>query len=183
MAAPKKRMYLINRDFQLRYSAAAAVVGLLTTALTLIILLVPLRYFEIIRTAGFLPPGIFGIMIIAAAANIAMVCMLGIFITHRIAGPMYAIVRALRRIEIGRWAGHLKLRDSDDLRFVVRNFNEMVDGLVNTARKDLEYVEVALEKTSQDEAKESLNELKSRLQSRMQTKSDVGEEVPDDRTS
>ncbi len=47
---------------------------------------------------------------------------------------MYALVRCFRRIEVGRWAGHLKVRDSDDLKYLVRNFNQMVDGLVYTAR-------------------------------------------------
>jgi methyl-accepting chemotaxis protein len=137
MSKPRKRIYLINRDFQLRYSMAAAVVGLVSTALTATVLLFPLYQFEILRIPRFLPLPILAAMGCAALLNILLVGLLGVFITHRIAGPMYSLVRNFRRIEMGLWAGHLRIREGDDLRYVVRNFNQMVDGLVHTARTDV----------------------------------------------
>src|SRR6186997_212279 len=100
MGKPTKRIYLINRDFQMRYTLAAVVVGLLSTILTLIILLVPLYTFEILQIPRFLPLPIFGIMAMAAFVNILSVGLMGVFITHRIAGPMYSLVRSFRRIEL-----------------------------------------------------------------------------------
>lgn len=180
MAKPKKRIYLINRDFQLRYSFAAALVGIVSTALTVTVILVPLYVFEILRIPRFLPLPILLSMFIAAALNIFIVGFMGVFITHRIAGPMFSLVRSFRQIEMGRWAGKLRLRENDDLKFVMRNFNELVDSLVRTCKEDLKLIGDAknqLEKVSGnpqvDEALIAVNILKTHVEGRIQTEPQV----------
>ena len=106
----RKRLYLVNRDFQLRYSGAAVIVGILSTALTVILILYPLYQFEILRIPRFLPTPILLIMAVAALINVSLVGVLGIFITHRIAGPMYSLVREFRKIEEGTWKVEMRLR-------------------------------------------------------------------------
>ena len=168
---PRKRIYLINRDFQLRYSLAAAAVGVASTALTAVLFLFPLFQFEIIRIPRFLPWPILAAIGLAALLNVFLVGLLGVFITHRIAGPMYALVRCFRRIEMGRWAGHLRVRDGDDLRFLVRNFNTMVDGLIRTGQDDLvllDQLEKAAESGDLEEVKQKLHTLTSRFKERME---------------
>ena len=178
MTKPNKRIYLINRDFQLRYSLAAVVVGILSTLVTLVVLLYPLYTFQILRIPKFLPLPIFGIMGLAAIVNILMVGLLGVFITHRIAGPMYSLVRSFRRIELGKWAGHLRIRENDDLKFLVRNFNQLVDGLVRQANQDLEVVDQAITMVNEGAKDKAgltshLEELKNRCQGRLQAEPDA----------
>jgi hypothetical protein len=175
MAKPKKRIYLINRDFQLRYSFAAVFVGIISTALTVTVILVPLYVFEILRIPRFLPLPILVSMFVAAALNIFIVGFMGVFITHRIAGPMFSLVRSFRKIEMGRWSGKLRLRENDDMKFVVRNFNELVDSLVRTCKEDLQLLADAktqLEKISgnaqADEALIAVNILKTHIEGRIQ---------------
>lgn len=163
---PSKRIYLINRDFQLRYAFAGAIVGIISTLLTLILILVPLYQFEILRIPAFLPLPMLTAIGFAALANVILIGFLGIFITHRIAGPMYSLVRHLRKVELGCWAGHMRIRDNDDLRYLVRNFNQMVDGLVAIGRQDLaslnEIIQLAENMT---ESHPASNDLLSKLRS------------------
>ncbi len=142
-----KKLYLINRDFQLRYTKIAVLVGLCSTALTLFLVLFPLFQFQILRFPNFLPyPFLVGIAL-AAILNFAIVAAMGILITHRIAGPMFSLVRQLRVVQSGNFAAaHLKTRESDDLKYVVRNFNETIDFLIESATRDRAAVDAVLAK-------------------------------------
>jgi len=148
----RKRIYLINRDFQLRYSYTAACVGVVSTLVTAAVLLYPLYVFEILRIPRFLPWPILAGMALAAVINISLIGFMGIFITHKIAGPMYSLVRSFRRIEMGYWAGHLTIRDGDDLKYMVRNFNQLIDGLVEIGRQDVAFIDEIQEKLSNSDA-------------------------------
>ena len=134
----KQRLILINRDFQFRYTGAAVLVGLLSTILTTSVILYPLYQFEILRIPRFLPWPILSVMLIAALLNIGLVGFMGILLTHRLAGPMYSLVRQFRRVEEGRWYGQMKIRDGDDMRYVVRNFNAMLEAINQQAFIDFE---------------------------------------------
>ena len=132
-----KRLYLINRDFQLRYVKAAVVVGLSSTLLTTALLLWPLFQFKIIRFPNFLPWPFLGAMALGALVNFACVAGLGILMTHRIAGPMFALVRQMRVVQQGDFRAHLAVRQLDDLKYLIRNFNDMTAQLVNFTVQDI----------------------------------------------
>ena len=139
-----KRIYLVNRDFQLRYAGAAVVVGLLSTLVTTCLILYPLYQFEILRIPRFLPWPILVIMFSAGLFNIALVGLMAIHVTHRLAGPMYSLVRHMRQVESGLWGRTMMIRQGDDLKYVVRNFNEMLSSLKRSALEDREIVDQAL---------------------------------------
>ena len=118
------------------------VVGLLSTALTTSLILFPLYQFEILRIPKFLPIPVLAVMGFAAILNVLLVGLMGIFLTHKVAGPMYSLVRHFRSIEEeGVWAGNMRLREGDDLRYVVRNFNGMMDAIGQSVKNDLEVLE------------------------------------------
>lgn len=139
--ARRKRIYLVNRDFQFRYTGAAVLVGLTSTALTIFIILYPLYQFEILRIPKFLPLPILGTMFAAALINIILVGLMGVIITHKIAGPMYSMVRQFRRVENGQWYGRMGLRPDDEMKYLVRNFNEMLHGIQRQSQGDLEILD------------------------------------------
>jgi hypothetical protein len=135
---PNKRIYLINRDFQIKYVKLSVVVGFGSTVLTIFLLLFPLHYFGVIRFPGFLPtPFVWGIGL-AAVANFFLVGVGTILITHRIAGPMFSLVRQMRMIQSNYWDCNMTVRQSDDMQFVIRNFNDLVDSLKMSVADDLE---------------------------------------------
>ena len=179
----RKRIYLINRDFQFRYTGAAALVGMLSTALSVLVLLFPLYQFEILKIPVFLPIPILGCMVAAVLTNIFFVAGMGIIVTHRIAGPMYSMVRHFRRIEEGLWHTPMRLRDGDEMKYLMRNFNGMLDGLNKICihdRDDLETILGTLDNPEQgvDTAKQQLRDLIARLEQRLGKDQHSGEASP-----
>jgi hypothetical protein len=164
----EKRLILINRDFQLRYVSVAVGLGIVTSVLSAILILYPLFQFEILRIPRFLPWPILSMMIFAALLNVAIIAIVGLYITHRIAGPMFALVRAFRRVENGGWQTELKVRSGDDLLYVVRNFNEMVSGIGQLASKDADALFEIAQKCTDENLKLKVLELESQIRSRLQ---------------
>lgn len=166
-----KRIFLVNRDFQLRYTRVALAVGVVSTALTVFLILYPLFYLDIVRFPTFLPrPFLVGIAF-AAVVNLAIVAFMGILMTHRIAGPMFALVRQMRAIQAGYWQSHLKVRPGDDMKYVVRNFNDLVDYMLDTSKRDLTHVDQALAKLRSHDtggALTALQQLQEELAARFQ---------------
>lgn len=177
--ARRKRIYLVNRDFQFRYTGAAILVGLTSTALTIFIILYPLYQFEILRIPKFLPLPILGTMLGAAIINIILVGLMGVIITHKIAGPMYSMVRQFRRVENGQWYGRMGLRPDDEMKYLVRNFNEMMQGIQRASQDDLEIINQMVVDLDKSDARDGamlrgkLLEVQTRLKERLEEPSEV----------
>ena len=162
----EKKIILVNRDFQLRYAYAAAFVGLVSTLVTAFVILSPLYYFNILRIGVMPPLPILSVMFSAIVINVLMIGFFGVYLTHRIAGPMYSLVREMRRIGMGSWGRFLKTRDTDDIQYVIRNFNEMAEGLVNLTREDIAYLD-ELGELSDQAFKDALNNFRQRFEARL----------------
>jgi methyl-accepting chemotaxis protein len=138
-----KRIYLINRDFQLRYTRLAVLVGLVSTMLTVVLILYPLFQFRILRFPDFLPtPFLWGIAA-ASVLNFGLVAWMGILITHKIAGPMFGLARHLRRVQDdgGRFEGEIKVRADDEMKYLVRHLNDLIEFLRDMTVQDLRRVD------------------------------------------
>jgi methyl-accepting chemotaxis protein len=136
-----KRIWLVNRDFQYRYTGAGVAAGLVSTALTIALILYPLFVFKILTVGMFLPLPVIIAMLCAAILNCIVQIFFGIILTHRIAGPMFSIVRQIRLIAQGKWRVTLRQRQGDELQTLVRHLNEMSDSLVNIAKSDIQALE------------------------------------------
>ena len=136
----KKRVLLVNREFQFRYTLVAVLVGIISTCLSCVVILYPLYQFEILRIPAFLPTPILGVMVLAVAVNILFIWLIGIAVTHKLAGPMYSMARTLRRIEEGVWTGHLTIRKDDEMHYLVRSLNGMIDSITDACKSDLSAV-------------------------------------------
>lgn len=133
-----KKIFLVNRDFQLRYTGAGLVAGIVSTAITATLILYPLFTFKILTVGMFLPWPIFAGMAIALILNIVVQLFFGIVMTHKVAGPMFSLVRYIRKISSGQWNVHMYQRSGDDLQMLVRHVNELSENLVIVANNDLE---------------------------------------------
>ncbi len=164
----RQKTYIVNRDFQFRYTLAAAVVGLVSTFLTAVVILYPLYVFEILRIPRFLPLPFMLAMGLAAILNISLIILMGIVVTHRIAGPMFSLVRGFRRVQQGIYSLPIYVRSGDEMRYVIRNFNEMLEGLQQQAREDLAIVErVEQSAGGSNSVAADVAELKSRIGGRI----------------
>lgn len=165
---PSKRVFLVNRDFQFRYTRAGVAAGIVSTTLTSVVILYPLYLFKILVIPQFLPTPILAGMLTAVVINVGMIVFFGILISHKVAGPMFSMVRHLRKIASGSWRTEMRIRQGDDLQFVVRNLNELSIALVSTAEKDLKLVDQAIAVSSDPNAsREYLTQLRTQIAERI----------------
>lgn len=147
--APKSsgKIFLVDRDFQLRLALRGAAIGIVSSLFGLGIILYPLHLFERLPLGTTLPPVIYGGMALAVLANIAAIVSFGIKVSHRVAGPVYSIVRHMRRWEKGHKVNLLHARQSDEMKYLVRNYNNLLVGLELSRQEQLaklEQVQAAL---------------------------------------
>lgn len=167
------RIYLVNRDFQLRYMLVALAVGAGSTIVTLAVVLIPLFHLQIIRFPNFLPMPFLVGMVLAGLSNFLTVAGMSVFITHRIAGPMFSMVRYLHLVKERSAKVPLRVRENDDLRFLVRNINEFFEYLNTQTDADTQVInEVMLlmrspEIDAQDKAIQILDKLKGDMKDRL----------------
>jgi nitrogen fixation/metabolism regulation signal transduction histidine kinase len=133
----RRRTFLVDSRFQLKYTAVIVLVGVAVSALlgyfiyrltlenTKILMLDPelqekVSMFD--RTVIFY---IIGFVVLMALS----LFIWGIFITHRVAGPIFIISRFLRQIADNQVPPTRQLRKGDELQELFDNFTAMVDSL------------------------------------------------------
>lgn len=156
---PGKRILLVNRDLQFRYAKVGLLIGVVSTMLCSLVIFFPLYQFEILRIPRFLPMPILSAMVLAVVLNLALVMFYGLIITHRIAGPMFALSREFADVSQGIFGRTLSSRKNDDLRYLVRCFNDMSASLRNLTHDDVERLTLLLEQAQSLEPSESSQKL------------------------
>lgn len=142
-AAPKgkpeghRRTYLVDRRFQLKYALLMAAAGLVVAAVfglwlhqahvQATILLAPdAETRALVERSDRLLLAAFGVIALLLAAALAL---LGVVITHRVAGPVFVMGHYLDVLAQGRFPRMRTLRRSDELKPFFRIFIEAVDRL------------------------------------------------------
>ncbi|MBI4043079.1 MAG: HAMP domain-containing protein [Deltaproteobacteria bacterium] len=87
--------------------------------------------------------------------------LIGVWATHRISGPLFAMRRHMERIVQGRIDEPLHVRSGDEFRQLVEVYNEMVVFLRMNAQRNAEKLSTISKEMEHDpdEAKELLDEL------------------------
>lgn len=147
----RRKQYLINKPFQfkvmlflsLMVAAAIGLTHLLAASYARLVASAAVTA-EAARPAAAAAPGFMeGLWLPLMAAlllGIVGVLILGLFYSHRIAGPMFALKRVLQRVQNGDLGTAMHIRATDEFHDVEASFNQMVEGLnqkMNSLRKAL----------------------------------------------
>ena len=163
-----KKTVLLDWDFQFRIIKLSILVGLVSTAVTSFVLLWPLYKFEILKIPKFLPTPIMLAMVVALLTNMLSLGLMGLYLSHRISGPLYSVVRKLRLLGHGNFFGELKLRKNDELKYLMRNINHATSQLADKTRDDISKLEQLLTEVQKLNQKMSSDELKH-IEHKLQT--------------
>ena len=90
---------------------------------------------------------------------VVLIGLLGIYFTHKVAGPIYKMKRLLKQVGQGNLKVEARLRKGDELQDFFDAFTQMVAGLREMEKKQLAQVDqaiAAVESDKKDEAAESL---------------------------
>ena len=130
-----RRHYLVDRGFQLKYALVMAAAGLLVAGVFGLWL-----HQAHVQATSLLAPDpetralversdwlLLAAFVAIAALLATALGLLGVVITHRVAGPVYVMGHYLRVLAAGRFPRMRTLRRSDELKTFFRTFIEAVD--------------------------------------------------------
>lgn len=133
-----RRKYLINRKVQLKYMLLTVAMLVLYTLFLLAAIFVPqmLQFSAATSLAGKAAEGgaILELHTTFWPAALAVIALFGvgsIFVTHKIAGPLFSIDRTIREMAAGNLTVRTHIRQGDELQEFHHNFNAMADNLEN----------------------------------------------------
>ena len=100
-----------------------------------------------------------------------LIGLLGIYFTHKVAGPVYKMKRLLRQVGQGNLRVEARLRKGDELQDFFDAFTQMVAGLRDMEKKQLDDVDKAIDavdRGAKDEAKASLGRVREAMKSALE---------------
>lgn len=124
----RRRRYLINRSFQLRWTGALLLVAVgaavITAPFTVFVYL-----FFVARDAAPTTEQLILLLTIWVGLLGVFLVYAGIRMSHRTAGPMYHIQRSLEKVRGGDFSERIQLRRTDYWHDLAATFNRMMDEL------------------------------------------------------
>ncbi|MBM3252876.1 MAG: HAMP domain-containing protein [Candidatus Omnitrophica bacterium] len=137
--ANQRRVYFIEKKFQTHFIikfCLLVILGSLTTGILLCLLsgsstTVTFQNLRatVMTTSDFLLPVLIQIIIISTAVVAIATMFLTLFISHRIAGPLYRFKREFSKIESGDLKGDFRIRKNDQLQDIALSIDNMVKRL------------------------------------------------------
>lgn len=153
-SAGHRRRYLVDRGFQLKYALLMAVSGLVVAAVfglwlhqahaQATALLAPdAETRALVERSDRLLLAAFGAIAVLLAAALGL---LGVVITHRVAGPVFVMGHYLQVLAEGRFPRMRTLRRSDELKAFFRTFIDAVDSMKVREAKHAAVLEEAVQR-------------------------------------
>lgn len=132
----KRKIYFIDKQFQTKFIIKFCLVvisgGLLTIGLVYLFssraTTVSIVNGNVVvrRTADFLLPVLLQTVAIVVALTALATIGVTLFVSHRIAGPMYRFRKVLENVEKGDFSHGFKLRTHDQLKELADSLNQMI---------------------------------------------------------
>jgi len=133
----QRRRYISHKKFQFRILGMLLLLVLLATLVTTLVnhyfLLSSIVDFTMEHGRGPTGMDLFVAslrpLIIILPVVFVFLAIIVIFISHRIAGPLYRLKMYMEKVENGDYSVRLKFRKNDSIHDVAESFNRMVDGI------------------------------------------------------
>jgi hypothetical protein len=100
------------------------------------------------------------------ALMVVLIGLLGIYFTHKVAGPVYKMKRLLKQVGQGSLRVEARLRKGDELQDFFDAFTQMVAGLRDMEKRQLDDLDKALDalgRGASDDAKASLGRVREAM--------------------
>lgn len=157
-----KRQYLVNRDLQVRYARSGVIIGIMSSVVSAGMLLWSFWSFNIWQGQR-LPPPVLVVIVVVLVTNVFGIFVASVVATQRIAGPLFNLLRQFQKLAAGDFSAQARFRDGDDIHYVGRRFNEMVERLSERDSRIFAKVEealAALDEGHGERAKQALGEVR-----------------------
>jgi signal peptidase II len=167
----RRRKYLIVPRFQFKYLAIIVLLIFIILLVTTQVVNITIRTTPILEnlsemevlTVSHL---IFKTILTICCIFIFIVIILGVFVSHRIAGPLYVFDKMFNLVSQGDLTIKLKLRKGDELQKLAENFQKMVDNLylfIKTDKEKIDEIKKEVRSLTNEFVLQSNQELQQRL--------------------
>jgi hypothetical protein len=162
-----RKTYLVDRRFQLKYTALLALMGaLISFVFGAMMYLAHRRAQRELEWEGLLPPeaaqhnaGLLGLMVGIGLMMAVALGLFGLLITHKVAGPVQVLTHYLGVLARGRYPLMRPLRDGDELQAFFGRFQAAIHGLREREVQEAEALERALTQLESHPAAGELGEV------------------------
>jgi len=168
----KRRQYFIDKKLQMKYVILTLLLLLIYSILFVIILFVPYMIpvelgstIEERTTAARMLLALHKSVWPSLGMVIIIMSGISIFITHKIAGPVYRFKKTLAEISAGNLEVKIRLRKNDDLQDLAEDINSVVDELrefVKTLKDDYQTMTICIDQLEQQICDKSINDVSGR---------------------
>lgn len=110
------------------------------------------------RIASEIPSVLFGNLVITIAVLLPLMLVVGILVTHRVAGPIYRFEQHLGAIARGENPGVCKIRKGDELQELCTIINDAVEAMRSKASETVDAVETTKDVDAHGDDRDSGNE-------------------------
>ncbi|MFZ9520782.1 MAG: HAMP domain-containing protein [Silvanigrellaceae bacterium] len=149
-----RRNYIVNRDLQFKFAGSALVMGLVCTVSSIAIVLISFYSFGIWQGQR-LPIPVLVAIGFALIVNLVGIMFASILSTQRIVGPLFNLLRQFQKVSRGDFKAHAKFRTSDEIHYVARRFNEMLERLDERENEIFAHIEKAAEALESSDAEKA----------------------------
>ena len=149
--------YLIDRDFQFKYAFLLASVALIVSALIGGLIFYGLKESQhILESTGLSThPQVMSLMVqwksfiqynlvMILCGTIFFLGVMGIFITHKMVGPIFVLKRDLQKLGQGKLGFTMNLRKRDEFQDMKACFNETIQALRTQTTHEIKQIEMAM---------------------------------------
>jgi len=146
----RRRNYLINREFQFRY-IGRMIIGIVVMAMIVSFTVyyttwarIMDEFYNVARIASRFAPlfnSINQTLLVILLVFLVLVVIFSVFISHRIAGPIYRFEKTLQAIAGGDMTMRVGLRKRDEFKQLADAMNEMVGELRNSLSSNRTLIE------------------------------------------
>lgn len=154
MTQRRRRIVLINKRFQIRFSIYVSLcLAALCFVYPLIVSNIFDYFFRYISRDPMGPPAeglvkmreeVLLLLMLSEVFVIGITFLISVFMSHRIAGPLYKLRQAFGLLSEGKWKGELRFRDKDYFPELAEDFNRMVERMNQGKRNERETISATI---------------------------------------
>jgi HAMP domain-containing protein len=154
MTQKRRRIILINKRFQIRFSIYVSLcLAALCFVYPLLVSNIFDYFFRYISRDPNGPPAegllkmreqVLLLLVLSEVFVVAITFLISVFMSHRIAGPLYKLRQAFHTLGDGRWKGQLRFREKDYFPELAEDFNRMVERMNQGRRNEREAIAAAI---------------------------------------
>jgi len=164
----RRRKYIIAPKFQFKYLAVVIALIFVVMLVTIYFVNLALRTTPILENLSemevvAITSLMFKTILYICCIFVIIVAVLGIFVLHRIAGPLYVFDKMFTLVSQGDLTVKLRLRKSDELQELANSFQKMVDSLNLFIKTDKEKIEMIKKEVELLYSSQSNHEVQQKL--------------------